>query len=261
MIEATEKGCWNSGLRIEKCGYTGQVPIRVVRFSLSAYLKVQAMMQVMNNSEWLAYLVGRRTRRGYTVDDIYVPLQEVTGTSVDVGAEQQVVPNTLGTIHSHHSMGAFVSGTDEKFLISNDEVVIICSDKGWEVRIRSTLPCGALTAAEGSWEVQMPRGFDEDAFILDSVARITRKSYTSPVQAWKKPEESASGELLGGRLAERAKIKEDKSAGAEIMVQTKKGEFVPESEARKMDGALLTPEAQEILDFLGVNQWYGGGGG
>ena len=69
------------------------------------------------------YLTGKINNGVIFLDDILIPNQRVTNTNVHIGPEDQIelrrkygskVFTIKGHWHSHHSMGAFFSGTDEE---------------------------------------------------------------------------------------------------------------------------------------------------
>ena len=61
-------------------GECGVVPAPIIIISYKVDSKVAALMVEYPNTEWLAYLVGK----GYEVEDIVIPEQEVSAGSVEV---------------------------------------------------------------------------------------------------------------------------------------------------------------------------------
>ena len=68
--------------------------------------------------EWAVTLHGRRSEDGLQVwvQDIDIPEQERSSAEVDIKTGIDFGNSVVGILHSHHSMGAFFSGTDEKEL-------------------------------------------------------------------------------------------------------------------------------------------------
>lgn len=101
------------------------------------------------NVEFGGYLIGEIKDGEIHLQDLLIPNQTVSATSVDISPEAQMdlrrrykdkVFKILGHFHSHHSMSAFFSATDEEnmrniMLKKKLFVFIVSSDKGHLVRI------------------------------------------------------------------------------------------------------------------------------
>ena len=73
------------------------------------------------------YLYGDITSDGVIIAGMTIPVQEISGGSVD--NIEAPLPGCIGTIHSHNSMGAFHSGIDETYIQSNHKVCITVNNK------------------------------------------------------------------------------------------------------------------------------------
>lgn len=91
-----------------------------------------------------AFLVGKWEGDKVIVEDMLIPEQEVTSTSVDFSTKNLIdmrkeykdkCQDIVGEWHSHNKMGAFWSGTDDEDMINKfseprDKCVFIVSSKG-----------------------------------------------------------------------------------------------------------------------------------
>ena len=92
-------------------------------------LKVRLLLKKVP-TEWLGYLCGRRDNGDFLVDDLVIPEQKVTSTTVN-GVEPVANSNILGSVHCHPWKGKpSASGTDTQYLLSNHDLSIIVSSKG-----------------------------------------------------------------------------------------------------------------------------------
>lgn len=137
---------WNSGLEIiTKCSVAEKAEVYV---SKNARDKIDALMAEFKHMEWLGYLVGKINGTKHFVEDMIVPEQEVSTASVTVLGNPP--DRCIGTAHSHHSMGAFTSGTDEEHLVGNHPVCMVISDSKTIAKVRLETPCGRLVAVEAT---------------------------------------------------------------------------------------------------------------
>jgi hypothetical protein len=104
-----------------------------VSINITAYA-YQRMRYLVQNVDAEVAWFGTVTRDGsiFTIDEIFVPEQEVTASSVNAGAEEMsslvpeiiekygeekalndIIPNMRAFCHSHHKMATFWSNTDE----------------------------------------------------------------------------------------------------------------------------------------------------
>lgn len=142
--------------------------------------KISYLMEEYPHQEWLAYLVGRRSdHANFFVEDISVPPhKEASGASAE--AEPFNIPdNCIGIIHSHHSMGAFHSGTDRAYVDRNFPVSItVAMAKGslsFDAISYQTTPCGkGLSMSCVVKYVQPPPLFDKKPFLKEAKANIEK---------------------------------------------------------------------------------------
>ncbi len=100
----------------------------VTYLETTARQKIQILMNEYLHTEWLAYLRGRISDKGNVfVEDISIPPhKDASGASAE--AEPFHIPkDCVGVIHSHHSMGAFHSGTDQNYVDKNFPISITVS--------------------------------------------------------------------------------------------------------------------------------------
>ena len=96
--------------------------------------KINLLMSHYPHQEWLGYLVGRTSEKeNFFVEDLAIPPhREVSIASAE--AEPFNIPeNCIGIIHSHGSMGAFHSGTDQDYVDKNFPVSITASKGSQEI--------------------------------------------------------------------------------------------------------------------------------
>jgi hypothetical protein len=187
QASAVRQTCWDAGIEIlSNCGKM-TVPQYHIEFSLAAHQKITCLKKSYPSLEWLAYLVGvvNHDEHKVTVEDLVLPdSQQVTGASVyNVEYTWPVLPdgkNICGVIHSHHSMGAFFSGTDDAYINQNHDVsIVVATAKGREIKsqVRIKTPCDAYVLAEDiTYSVKYPQVLDEEAFEAEFKAKIS--SYT-----------------------------------------------------------------------------------
>ena len=155
--------CWSSDLKIlSECGL---VTKPTVILSKAVKDKVYALMDSIRSSEWLGYLIGQ----DFTVTDLFIPLQSVTLGSVDV-KKQDLPKGIIGTVHSHHSMGAFLSGTDQEYLEGNHSITIVVADDGWVTKVRVKAPCEHYISMEADLEIEMDPNLE--SFVTESKGKM-----------------------------------------------------------------------------------------
>lgn len=165
---------WDSNLETLKdsqCKFHESAPS--VRLNISTWQKSTALCRAWKDKEWLAYLLGEYDESSDTfiVKDLIVPEQEVTSTQVEVLTRPDV-PNIIGTIHSHHNMGAFFSATDTNFIGANHSVMIVRTNKGEaKCQVRRLMPCGAYLVQDTDFTINYPSKKYQQ-FVTDSLSRI-----------------------------------------------------------------------------------------
>lgn len=106
--------------------------------------------------EWLVLLHGKREEGGltYRVERITVPPEQKRDSSEVELPDMVEEPDLIGVLHSHHSMGAFFSGTDKTKLNPKYDLSIVISSRlekdehkvlgfSYEAEGGVKLPCGA----------------------------------------------------------------------------------------------------------------------
>jgi len=143
--------------------------------------KIGILMEEYPHQEWLAYLTGRMSEKGniFVEDMIVPPHKEVSGASAE--AEPQHQPsNCVGIIHSHHSMGAFHSGTDQAYVDKNYPVSITVARNGvneltYDAVSYVRTPCGKDTILKSTVKYVQPEPlFDKDTWLKEAKENIER---------------------------------------------------------------------------------------
>lgn len=161
----------------------GKAPEEItVWFETIVKAKIDALMEEYKSIEWLAYLVGKLDMNdldNIVVEDLVIPKQEITATSVDnVECEEFNDLNIIGVIHSHHGMGNSFSGTDNEWINQNHKISLCVAKSGIAGHLRWKTPCGALMTIKAKCKLKYEVDFDKEDFIKDTKGRIEKKSYT-----------------------------------------------------------------------------------
>lgn len=106
---------------------------------------------VRDNIEWIVLLNGTRSEDGYevNVERFSVPEQTRSGAHADM-KELDLDDDVVGVMHSHHTMGAFFSKTDEDELNprfgSSIVVAVAENNLGFKYKAagKVVLPCGSI---------------------------------------------------------------------------------------------------------------------
>jgi hypothetical protein len=174
------QGCWDSGIKIiQGCGHMA-IPEYLIRFSQLAHEKIECLKRSYPTLEWLAYLEGEvnHETREVTVVDLVIPdSQVVTGGHVgQVEYGWNEGKQICGVIHSHNTMGAFFSGTDDAYINQNHDVSICVSTAvGREIcgQVRVKTPCGSYIINEKvKFKVDWNQVLDEKAFVDEFSPKI-----------------------------------------------------------------------------------------
>lgn len=93
------------------------------------------------STEWIAFLKGSEPSPGqYLIEDMYIPLQRATGAFCEA-EDGQILPGTIGAVHSHVGMNVFFSDTDVKHM--NHAIELVVNNKGEIIANgRTKLDCG-----------------------------------------------------------------------------------------------------------------------
>ncbi len=187
---AARQNCWDSGIEIlPSCGHMN-IPAYHIQFNLLAHQKINKLKAYYPSLEWLAYLVGEVDHENHVVavEDLVIPdSQQVTTASVyNVEYTWSALPDNkhiIGVIHSHHSMGAFFSGTDDAYINQNHDVsIVVATAKGREIKsqVRVKTPCNSYVLAEDiTYSVKYPQVMDEKEFEKEFSSKIN--TYTPVV--------------------------------------------------------------------------------
>jgi proteasome lid subunit RPN8/RPN11 len=143
-------------------------------------------------TEWLGYLIGRIEGTIAYIDDIFIPLQNVEPQHVPEIPKQTLPPDIIGTVHSHHNMGSFLSPTDHKYLVGNHPITIVASHNGLLAKMRVKAPCEAFMLLDADIHIEDSLILKE--FLNQSLAKIQGNSInTTPLKLnwlgklWKYP--------------------------------------------------------------------------
>ena len=98
-----------------------------VMFQPEDIRRIKTLLKKYPDKEWLMYLYGDIALSGVTISKMTIPKQEVSGGSVD--NIEAPLSGCIGTIHSHNTMGAFHSGTDQAYIEENHSVCITVNNK------------------------------------------------------------------------------------------------------------------------------------
>jgi len=148
--------------------------------------KIEFLMEEYAHQEWLAYLVGKQSKKeNFFIEDIFIPPHaEASSTSAE--AEPFHIPQKcVGVIHSHHSMGAFHSATDKEHVDQNFPISITVAKRNTAlefdaVSYRTTL-CGKVASVKGEVKYVQPTPlFNKAKFLRKAKANIEKgkKIYT-----------------------------------------------------------------------------------
>jgi len=150
------QSCWDAGIVVRKgCSHMNK-PTYQIHFTNIADEKIKRLQGYYPSLEWLMYLEGSvdHESQSIVVEDLVIPdKQYVTGVNVNsveyTWAEGRDI---IGVIHSHHSMGAFFSGTDDAYINQNHDVSIVVSTSPRSPilgQVRLKAPCDDYVLCEG----------------------------------------------------------------------------------------------------------------
>jgi hypothetical protein len=174
VVSKSEPEYWESEVKecfVEKCGMVSDTEEITILIEQKAREKINTLMKVMQNTEWLAYLVGE----GFLVKDIIIPKQVVSTAAVTNVVLEEDVP-VIGVIHSHHSMGNSFSGTDHDFVNSNHNISLLVSNTGFSGVVRKKLPCGSFLKAKANVKLILKPCIDKKSFIEEIKEKIKKSA-------------------------------------------------------------------------------------
>ena len=171
----SRKDAWE--VKIDTLTECGKAPESIpVWFLPLAKVKVDFLMDKMEGTEWLAYLLGDKIN--FVVTDIWVPEQEVTSTCVDnVDCPEYNRLSVIGVIHSHHTMGNGFSGTDNDWINQNHVVSLCVSNNGIKGHVRWKTPCGGLKFVEAKAQLKLETDFNEEKFGKLVESNVKKKTW------------------------------------------------------------------------------------
>jgi len=181
---------FDSGLEIhEQCPYMKNVKIYMPR---DVYMKVKALIEVVDDSEWLAFLDFEEDGNDVVIKDIIIPKQETTSASVEVDKDDSSKYPKLGVIHYHpHTGHTHFSVTDDEYINSNRPFsIVVTKDMNFKAVVRRKVPCGHILIADATVEV-----FDKDyEDIKNSIEKEVKEKiksrvevqYPYPYYAWRR---------------------------------------------------------------------------
>jgi hypothetical protein len=123
--------------REDECGYCkDDDTAETLSVAWDLWCTWQMISLRMGNKEWTGVLRIKDS----IIEDFKIPEQIVTSTSCDL--KEELGGN--GLVHSHHTMGAFHSGQDDKHARNLFEYSIVLSGSDYVATRKVTLPCGAF---------------------------------------------------------------------------------------------------------------------
>lgn len=162
-------------------------PAKTIYFEDRPRRKIDTLMEEYPHTEWFAYLVGDANENQVFVEDLSIPPhKEATGASAE--AMPFHIPEAcVGVIHSHNSMGAFHSGTDDSHVDRNYPVSItVAKRQGQQVEFDAIsfvrTPCGRETFRKCQVKYVRPKpDFDVEDWLRQAKENIDmgRRSYQS----------------------------------------------------------------------------------
>jgi proteasome lid subunit RPN8/RPN11 len=119
------------------------------------------------DTEWLAYLKGVCEDGVWKITEMYFPKQRVQAAHVEA-EDGEVLEGTIGSVHSHVSMGAFFSAEDESHF--NHPVEIVINRAGdCKVALRVQLECGRYSRVEAAI---LLRGTSDETALGDALEQV-----------------------------------------------------------------------------------------
>ena len=171
---------WKTNLRVfENTCDLGKFTDQTVILDYRVHGKIESLTEEMGSEEWLAYLIGKKFDDGFYIQDLRVPKQSVGAATVEVD-EPDNSPDVIGTVHSHHNMGSFHSGTDNEYLVGNHELTLVYSNSGkYACKVRMALPCGHYYAKETEVIIDYPVIKGLEKWIASAKENIRRIVHTA----------------------------------------------------------------------------------
>ena len=138
------------------------------------------LLQRRFHHEWIAHLVGRKEGNEYTIDDLVIPFHQMANFASAEAEPSQQPENCIGIIHSHGTLGAFHSGTDDAYVDRNYPISITVSGiitLELDALVNLKTPCGRWMLEAVCVQVATGPLFDLDLFLRDAEAKICGGNY------------------------------------------------------------------------------------
>lgn len=150
----------------------------VVFIELLPRQKIEALMGEYRSQEWLGYLVGRWQGKDIYVSDLAIPPHKST-SGAEAEAEPFHIPeNCVGFIHSHHGMGAFHSGQDQRCVDKNYPVSLVVSRNNGDLVYSAVnylpTPCGKHIAGESPVKFSYPELSLDPVWLAEAKVNIDK---------------------------------------------------------------------------------------
>lgn len=112
---------------------------------------------VHDKDEWMAFLIGTRSENGLEVrvTELRIPDQRRGHGFCETVKQEPLAPDVVGVVHSHHTMGAFFSNTDDTKLNPRFPTSIVVAQPKYQTNNEGKL-LGFAYKAEG--RVPLPCG-------------------------------------------------------------------------------------------------------
>jgi hypothetical protein len=153
--------------------------------------KIGLLMDAYPHQEWLGYLAGIQEEDNFLVEDLIIP-PHASANGGSAEAEPFNIPvNCIGLIHSHHTMGAFHSGTDQAHVDRNYPISITVAKKSGGQLEYDTISCrrtecGKEATVKGHIKYVQPRPeFNTEEWLAGAKTNIDKGvrvyQYQAPV--------------------------------------------------------------------------------
>lgn len=142
--------------------------------------KIELLMEEYKNQEWLGYLVGRISEKEKIfVEDLVIPPHKEAYSASAEALPFYIPDKCVGVIHSHHTLGAFHSSTDQAYIDRNFPVSITVARREQALEFDAVsyqiTPCGkAMTGKSTIKYVQLPLLFDGKTFLEEAKRNIDK---------------------------------------------------------------------------------------
>ena len=137
-----------------------------------------ALLEKYPRQEWLGYLIGTVDEDDeFFIKDMIIPIQEVDSMSVVVSQYPEDIQDIIGVMHSHHTMSARFSGTDDEFINANHAISIVVSHREWEITGRIKTPCGEAKRVDVEYDIISPPMDGMEEFLEVAGKNVKEKTF------------------------------------------------------------------------------------